>query len=203
MKQENAPWRHCRAFREAIQDRLDGVPSNDDADAVVRQTGDRTLVAHFDDCAPCRDYVEGHILVRRNLSALPRLELPATVVENVWSHTRQSKPRPMRLPRWAMTVPFAAAALIALVIVPWRPSSSGPMSEAVTTQVDDASNAESSVDSADLARAAQQTQWVLALTGQAFARVEEAAVDDELVRRLSETITRVPRRWTARLIGKS
>lgn len=134
---------------------------------------ERMVAAHIDDCAACRREHRLAIEVRSSLRALPEHDASAKVLWAVRMAAQEGgSPVPIRtrLVRWltrpAHTLATAAVALAVIVaaLVWWQRPAPRP-----------------SLDDPEIARAAQQTRFALALVG---ALGRRAALDEVLGRRV-------------------
>lgn len=138
----------CQRARQLAEERLD---------AALDHSSERLLDEHLASCADCRAYVEEAEELHGMLRGLPRLELPADALEEVFARTvgsERARRGRLRRARW---VGLAAAAVLFLaLVVPWiarmphQGRASAPMSDT------------------DLRAAAVQAEAVLGIAGRAI-----------------------------------
>jgi anti-sigma factor RsiW len=134
---------------------------------------ERTVAAHLDDCRACRREHHLAMEIRSTLRSLPEHDAPAKVLWSVRMAAREGGPAlglRTRVVRWAHrpVSAFATAAVVLAVVVAslvwWQRPAPRP-----------------SLDDPEIARAAQETRFALALVG---ALGRRAALDEVLGRRV-------------------
>ncbi len=160
----------CRLARDAVQAGLD-EPLSDQEQA--------ELARHLSGCEDCRAYDAELRAMRDALRAMPAFNLPDEVRKQVESGTVG---RSRGIEWWSRGLAQrwragAAAALLAVVVGgAWWMSSSR----------------EAGPSEAEVAKAAEQLELVLSITGRALATVERATVDDVLKARVLPAVERTP-----------
>jgi len=163
----------CETARELIHRVLDGELM----DAVRREELDEHLGA----CAECRRARDELGAVQSALRGLPAQPFPDEALQEVWRRTTRSGPvrRVAVGRRWLDWRPAAAAAVLALALyAAW-----------------DAGVVRNEPTAEEVARAAEETRMVLALTARALRDARQVAVKDVLADEVSPALRRVPIRW--------
>jgi anti-sigma factor RsiW len=163
----------CAAARDAIHARLD----RDELAAGAFEE----LAAHLGGCSECRAFESDLEAIGAELRAIPKLELPDEVLDEVWSRTVDAPSSTASgFPRHLRPVLAAAAMLTVVVIGLWQVR--GPAEPPSPTR-------------AEVLQAAEEVRMVLALTSRQLRRAENTAVRDVLAGEISPALQQVPVRW--------
>ena len=160
----SADGANCDAVIELLEAFVDGE---------LEPAEERTVTAHLDDCRACRREHQLAMEIRSMLRSLPERDAPAKVLWSVRMAAREDRPTvPLRarLVRWthrpvsAFATAGVALAVVATALVWWQRPAPRP-----------------ALDDPEIARAAQETRFALALVG---ALGRRAALDEVLGRRV-------------------
>lgn len=169
MPRESAIAMTCDAAQDAIQARRDGE---------LPAVETNRLDAHLNACGECREFDAALETVGNVLRSLPAVPMPGDALAKVWERAeraRLSGPASIhRLLSWPTAA--VAAALLFVVLV-------GPL--ALRPQ-------EPQFSDAQVAQAASEAEYVLALTGRVLARVEQETFEQVIGEHVSPALERIP-----------
>lgn len=160
----SADGANCDAVLELLEAFVDGE---------LEPAEERTVTAHLDDCRACRREHRLAMEIRSRLRSLPEHDAPAKVLWSVRMAAREDGPTVpwrTRLVQWsrrpasAFATASVALAMVVAALVWWQRPAQRP-----------------SLDDPEIARAAQETRFALALVGELGRR---AALDGVLGRRV-------------------